>query len=495
MRERDSGASIPETASLGRAAGAAIRWRGAGLVGSKTLGMLRSVVLAWLLLPDDFGLFAIAILPLDMLLGATDVGMLLALVQKRDLDARDLDVAWTVGVLRALLVCLVLVAFAPFVAALLGDARATNIIRLIALRPLIAALASIRLAQLERDLQFRSLAAVDLVSAAVQTILTLSLAASLGVWAMVAGLLGGAIAGVLTSYWQAPYRPRIIFDRGRASTLLRFGRWVLIASVVAMFGEGLLVAAITRLAGTAELGRYALAASIALTPAAMVGSLISGVAFATHARVVADDLQVARVFRSSIVAMMVLVVPAYAMLFVLAPTFVARTLDARWAGLSPVIRILAGAGVAGLVLDGTTAMLGGGGRPRASALLVLTFATVVGLTAWTLTSRFGIQGAAAARVAADVATVIVAALVARSVVRISVRGLVLPCVVVLIASSAGAIAARLSIPYSPAAWWLVLSGGVGVTCVAVTLFGLDHWLGGGIRRDAIYVLSRRHGSA
>ena len=230
---------MTEARPLAVAAGAAVRWRGAGLVGAKLLGVLRSVALAWLLVPDDFGLFAVALLPLDAVLCATDVGMLPALVQKRQIDNRDFDVAWTIGIARAVTVGIALFLAAPLAARLLGDPRATRIIQLVALRPLIAALASIRLAERERSLQFREIALVDLATAAVQTIVAIALAKVLGVWAMALGMLGGTLAGVTVSYWQAPSLPRFAIDAQRAVTLLRYGRWLMIGSAMALDPVGL----------------------------------------------------------------------------------------------------------------------------------------------------------------------------------------------------------------------------------------------------------------
>lgn len=479
------------TAPLAQAAGAAVRWRAVGLIGSKLLGVLRSFVLAWLIVPDDFGLFALAVLPLDTLLSASDVGMLPALVQSQNVDESDYAVAWTIGLLRALLVGLALIAAAPLVARLLGDARATSMIQLIALRPLLVALNSVQLARLERQLQFRAPAVVGLVTAAVHTVVTLALARSAGAWALAYGTLGGALAGVMASYWQAPGRPRVALDARRAASLLRFGRWVLIAGLIAMAGEWILVAAITRTAGTAALGRYALAASIALTPASMFGSLIGGVAFAAHARAASDARQSARVFRTSLIAMLVPVVPSYALLFALAPELVSHALDARWAGLGPAIRLLAIAGVLGLVFDASTSLLAGVGRPRASALLSVAYTGVVALLAWSLTQNFGIEGAAAARVSAEVALICVALILVGQVVRHPSSGLGPPAFCIISSAMAGAVCARATLAYSPTAVWLAISGLIGLAAAALMLLTLDRVFGSAIRRDAAFVLSIR----
>src|SRR5205085_3452571 len=56
-------------APLARAAGGAVLWRAVGLSGAKIIALTRSGVLAWLLVPDDFGLFAIGFVPRNLLLG------------------------------------------------------------------------------------------------------------------------------------------------------------------------------------------------------------------------------------------------------------------------------------------------------------------------------------------------------------------------------------------------------------------------------------------
>ena len=484
---------MTEARPLAVAAGAAVRWRGAGLVGAKLLGVLRSVALAWLLVPDDFGLFAVALLPLDAVLCATDVGMLPALVQKRQIDNRDFDVAWTIGIARAVTVGIALFLAAPLAARLLGDPRATRIIQLVALRPLIAALASIRLAERERSLQFREIALVDLATAAVQTIVAIALAKVLGVWAMALGMLGGTLAGVTVSYWLAPSLPRFAIDAQRAVTLLRYGRWLMIGSAMAMLGDAILVAAITHTAGTAALGSYSLAASIALTPAGMIGSLVGGVAFAAHARTGSDPAVTARLFRSSLVALMALVLPAYAILIALAPTIVARMLDPRWNGLTPIVRILACAGILGLVYDGSTSLLSGVGRPRESALLTVVYACGIALLAWPLASRLGIDGAASARVLADAGMVVAALVLVRRVVRRPAHGLGSPALSVIAASAVGCLVARTAAELLPSGAGLVSSVAFGLTSAAITLVVFDRLLGGRILRDAALVLAVRRG--
>ena len=75
-------------------------WQGIQHFGVKAIYLVRIPILARLLLPDDFGLMAIAIVALDVLLQVTNFGMVPALVQREGPGREHYHAAWTVGVLR-----------------------------------------------------------------------------------------------------------------------------------------------------------------------------------------------------------------------------------------------------------------------------------------------------------------------------------------------------------------------------------------------------------
>jgi hypothetical protein len=151
---------------------------------------LRLLILARLLTPDDFGLVAIAVTSIGFFLSVTDVGMIPALVQGDEVDEKQYNAAWTVGVLRAAAIAVIVFFATGLIATVFAEPRAIPIIQVLALRPLLDALNSIKVADLTRRLQFRPLATYKLAEALVATLTSILLAASWGVWALVAGVLG-----------------------------------------------------------------------------------------------------------------------------------------------------------------------------------------------------------------------------------------------------------------------------------------------------------------
>ena len=242
------------SASTAQRAGSALFWKGLQHAGVKAIFFLRLLVLARLLTPDDFGLLAISMVALGILSQVTDFGLVPALVQRADVNEPHYHSAWTLGVLRAMAISAVVFLGAPLIAWAFEEPRAELIIRVLALRPLLEAFASIKVVDLNRALRFRALAFLRLPEALASTVIAIALAPSLGVWALVAGSLAGPAVVLVLSYFLAPYRPRFLLDRPAAASLIQFGRWIFTVSIISVLGTALLRLVIARQLGTVELG-------------------------------------------------------------------------------------------------------------------------------------------------------------------------------------------------------------------------------------------------
>jgi lipopolysaccharide exporter len=87
----------------------------------RSLSTVRTIVLARILIPEDFGLMGIALLAMALLETFTQTGFRRALIQRTGDIRPYLDTAWTMGLLRALLLAGVLALAAPWLASFFGD--------------------------------------------------------------------------------------------------------------------------------------------------------------------------------------------------------------------------------------------------------------------------------------------------------------------------------------------------------------------------------------
>jgi len=400
-------------ASISRRAGKAAGWRATQLGGVKLIYLARLLVLSRLLSPEDFGLVAIALVALDFVLSISNLGLEPALVQAREVRRAEYDTAWTLGLLRAAAVAVLLWVSAPLVAELFGEPAAAPLLRILALRPLLDAAASIRIARAVRELRLREISILRVVEATVNAGISVALAIPLGVIALAVGPVAGAAVYAIGSYLVVPWMPRVRLARDAVARLVGFGQWIFVSAAVAVAGSLLLQLGISRTLGAAALGTYFLAAKLAFLPSETVGGVASGVTLPVFALLQEDLPRATRAFRRLLIGMAAVVVPTALFLVVLAGPITDQLLGPKWAGTAWPIRLLALACIASLVSEVAIPLLQGIGRPRGAAgIEVVKYGLLAGL-GWLGAASLGLAGAAAAWLPASTAAAGLAAVALR----------------------------------------------------------------------------------
>ncbi len=477
---------------LARLTGSALVWRTVQVAGGRGLSLARILVLAALLAPDAFGLVAVAMVALDMGLAVTQIGATEELVQREHISRRHYDTAWTLGLARAALLGAVLAAAAPAVAELFDDPAAVPIIRVLAVKPLVDALASVRLVDLTRALRYRAWAALEVAAALVELAVAVGvvlvvrdggpLGGAAGAWAIVAGALAGASVRAALSYLLAPYRPRVASERAALGSLFRFGRWVFATQAIALVGTVALRAIVARRLGTGDLGVFYLALRLAAQPNEVIGDSVRAVAFPVVASIRADLDRVARTFRAMLGAMFLVLAPLYATLAVLAASLTS-VLGEQWDGLAAALVVLALDGVADVPADATKPLVLGLGIPSRQTLLRAVRTAVILAVAWPFTGWWGVAGAAAAYLAAEVVQTLAAGAVASRAIPRPFAGIPAKLGGVAVVAAAAAGAAALADRALPGI--AGLAAGVAGAAVAATaaLLVLDRRYGAGLSTD------------
>lgn len=463
--------------------GSALVWKATQVGADRAISLVRFLVLARLLAPTDFGLLAVGTVALDLLMTVTALGMMEALVQRKELEDRHYHAAWTVNVLRGVAVAVVVFASAPLIAQLFDEPRAVPILRLIALRPLLSGFLSIRTADLRRQLDFRRLAMVEVPPGIAQTVVSIALAPVIGVYALIAGLLVHAASHVVLSYRVCPYRPRFHMGGEATRALVRYGRWILATSIVAVAGDSLLRVVISRDLGTVDLGLFYLAARLVELPGAVIGLVLRSVAFPLHAQLQDAAEGAAEAFRANVRALLVALLPVSVGIAALAEPLVRDVLGSQWRGAVGIIRILAVATAITVVRWAVGPLLEGRGVPQHATAMDAVRSCVLLLTVWPLTARFGLLGAGVAVLLSELAVQILAARLARQLLPEPFGGLWPAASVALLASGAAAgVALAVDAMLGPPLG-LLASASAALVVGTLLLMALDHMLDVGLLRQ------------
>jgi O-antigen/teichoic acid export membrane protein len=475
---------------LARQTGSAVFWKGVQHFGDKVIFLGRTLILARLLTPDDFGLLAISMIAVDFLLSITDFGMIPALVQRPEIDERHYDSAWTINMVRALGVSVVVFLAAPLVAGLFAEPRATQLIRAVAIRPVIQAAASIKIADLVRGLRFRSLTFLYIPEALANTIVSIALAPLLGVWALIAGALAGPATFALVSYVKAPYRPKISFDAAYSRPLVKFGQWIFLTSLVAVIGSSTVQAVISNQLGAAEVGLYFLAAKLAFIPYELSNKVVSEVAFSLYARLQSDASQARRAFRTILKGVSALLLPISALMMALAPSLVDNVLGPRWDGTADLIRLLTLVSLIDLIGDTFVPILKGMGKPSKIFIIEALQSSLLILLVWGLTSRFGVNGAALAWLPAVIISQIAGIHFMRKILPRPFAGLGVPMTVIATVSGLGAVIALGINGRVPSLAGFLTASFIAVIAMVALLWVSDRRFALGLSDDLIRVFPR-----
>lgn len=456
-----------------RAAGSAMGWKLVQMGGVKVIFMVRLLVLAILLTPADFGLVAIATAATGFLMSVTNIGLIPAVVQAKNMDDVKYDAAWTFDMTRSFIVAGLTIIFAPVIANIFAEPLAIPIIQALGLRPFIESMTSIKVAALNRDLSFRPLAYLRIVEAILNTIIAISLANFFGVWALVLGSLGGAISMVIASYVIAPYRPHFSFNFQAIRSLMNFGGWVFLTSLIAMAGNYGLRIAISRQLGAEALGLYFIAVQLAYLPSEVASEAVGAVAFPLFARLQGNVSQATKAFRALFSGMAAVMYPVCALIIVLAPTLIHDILGPSWAGTEEVIRVLALVVMIGIFGEVAVTVFKGFGQPYRVTLLEVVQSSITISFVWVLTRRFGLVGSAMAWLPAILFSQLLSVRFLQQILAHPLRGLQNPLIAILAATGLCFVVAMTTSSLIPGVVGLVTATALGGGATILLLWMAD----------------------
>lgn len=326
---------------LGRSSIANVLWNGATFGLSKFVVMITTIILARLLLPEDFGLLAIGLVVIGYLDFINDFGIAAAVIQHDgDADETGSTAFWiNLGLGAALAVVGYLAA--PLLASFFSEPRATDLIRVLSLSFPITSIGSIHEARLKRDLRFSRRVVPEFLKGIAKGAVSISMALlGYGVWSLVWGQLAGALAAAL-AYWVAfPWLPRRRLDIRTSRELLGFGSQMTLVGLLGGLHKNLDYLVIGRRLDARQLGLYTMAFRL---PQLLVESIvdISGqVAFPAFSRVRSEPERVRSGLQRMLRLVGIVIVPLGLGVALTTDAFVRVFYGARWTEAIPVMQIL-----------------------------------------------------------------------------------------------------------------------------------------------------------
>lgn len=309
---------------------------------SKIVTATVSIALARILCPEDFGIVAMTSIFLAIIGLITDGGLGASLVQKKDIDHLDTNTVFFFGLVLALVLYLILFFCAPLIARLYHTEALIPVLRVVGLGLFFSSTNNVQSSLISRDLAFKKVFYVSLISSSIGGAVGISLALSgQGYWALVIMSLVQTTVTIVTMSLIIRWRPKLEFSFCRLKELYSFGLNYMGASLIGtLFNElnGALVGAKYNASSLAYYNRGGGLPSMANN--AISGS-ISSVLFPTLSKLQDDKEQVKSAFRRSLMLSTFFVAPIMVLISATAHNLVTILYTEKWLEAVPFLQVMA----------------------------------------------------------------------------------------------------------------------------------------------------------
>jgi polysaccharide transporter, PST family len=310
------------------------------------VSFLSGIILARLLLPQDFGLVAMVTTCLAFVGLIQDLGLNQAVIQRERISHAQLSALYWISLVFSVVVALAFAASAPLIAWFFGDSRLIRLTLAFAFLIVLGGAQSLPFAVLNRELRFKALAAVDILGSTVSTTVGVAVAwMTSSYWALFAASLASALTSLVSVWIVCSFRPGKPSFEGGFRDIMKFGSGVSGFNIVNYFARNADNVLIGKFYGSEQLGYYDRAYRLLLFPISQILGPLGRVVLPLLARLQTDPERYRKAYIEAVSLLMMATQPGLVFSIVFAEDVFSTLFGPQWAAAVPIFQCL---GVAGL---------------------------------------------------------------------------------------------------------------------------------------------------
>ncbi|HEX2700640.1 MAG TPA: lipopolysaccharide biosynthesis protein [Acidimicrobiales bacterium] len=357
---------------LGRRIGKGALWGGASAIVFRVANIGIAIIVARLLDPRDFGVFAVAVTVNAILFNISELGVSANLIRNDLVPASISPTITTISIATSSVLATLMFSTAAPLARVLGSPAAAGPIRVLSIGVLLVGFFATPSALLGREFRQDKRFLAEVLGFIVSSVLLIALArAGSGAMAFAWSRVGGQLVAGSSMVYMAGQRYSLGWKREQVRSLLRFGLPLAGAN---LFNYTLLnvdYIAIGRLLGAVPLGFYLLAFNMSSWASGLLGSMVNSVAGPAFARVKDDRELVHQYLRNAIRAVSTVAFPVSVVSLVFASPIIRTVYGQKWAAAAPALAALAIYGSVRVLCELYGNVMVGMGRTRTLFLMQL----------------------------------------------------------------------------------------------------------------------------
>lgn len=305
--------------------------------------LLKISILARLLDKSDFGLMAIITFVMGFVDLFMDMGISIAILHKQKISKNEYSSLYWINIFLSIVIYLIILAITPFIAIFYKEDILNVLIPLTGFSILIVAIGRQYKTILQKDLNFKKIAIIEISAAVISLIFAITLALKgFGIYSLIYSLLINYTLSnftfLLLGFRSHPVR--FHFKYRETKSFLKIGVFQVGSQIVNYCNRDLDVLLIGKFFGPEILGGYSLAKQLVFRPAQIINPILTQVATPTLAKM-QNDLMVLKFNYLKLINLVSSInFIAYLAIFVFAPYLVQIFYGDDYSLIVPIVRIL-----------------------------------------------------------------------------------------------------------------------------------------------------------
>ncbi|UFH59364.1 lipopolysaccharide biosynthesis protein [Sulfurovum mangrovi] len=332
--------------SLAKKTTIGIAWNFAEQLARRGISVVVTLILAYFLAPEDYGL--VAMMAVFLALGSTlmESGFKAALIRMKDTRQIDFDTAFYANIALGILSYGVLFVVAPYIAEFYEEPRLIELVRVASLAVIIHSFQVVQVATLSRELNFKAQLKANLPAVTISSIVAVVLAyLEFGVWVLVAQMLVSALLLTLFLWLQGLWRPTMSFSVISLKSMYNFGYKLFLSGILDTVFRNLYVIVIAKIFSASVAGLYFFAEKIKELVISQLVTSVQTVTYPALATMQDDNKRLKQGYKKVIGVTTFLLFPAMLFLAALAEPLFEFLLPQKWWSAVVYLQLMSVAGL------------------------------------------------------------------------------------------------------------------------------------------------------
>nr|WP_262912762.1 lipopolysaccharide biosynthesis protein [Membranihabitans marinus] len=300
-----------------------------------------NIVLARLLLPEDFGLIAIVIIIVEIGQSLVGSGMTASLIRSTEVNERDYSTVFVINLVSSIFLYGLLFVASPWIADFFNAEELTLIIRLLGTSLIIGSLYSVHWTIWIKELQFKTLFVVQspalVISGGVGVIMAYN---DYGLWSLLYMYLTQSILTAVFVYLWSDWRPRFIIDGERGRQHFDFGYKLALSSLLQTFFKYIYDLMIGKMYLASVLGLYNRAYAMQNFLPSLLVSSTNKIIFPLFSKMQSDDEFLKQNYKKLLSMVYLILTPALVFVYIMAENLFVFLLTDKWLAAVPYFQLL-----------------------------------------------------------------------------------------------------------------------------------------------------------